>query len=226
MLTLNDGDYSRELQSITKNIFINGYTFLFGEVDSPIHNYVTTLFYKHQIDSYPFRQELFTDIYNENINCIFTGSKVEIGKGIVENSFVITYNNQYLIQDDGEGNLKSGNDIVGHIFYEHGVALLSSSNFSGSATPISIMKTNSNLVEVDFRKYEELVKTEINTTVKEDSFNASTNETFDSSIHKKLYISKLLFYNTRNELILTARLSQPIQLKDTIHFLLEHITVV
>jgi len=229
LLELNEQNYSRKLEDVSKKIAINGYQFLSASVGSSFHSYVNNLFYTSRgfnVEEYTEQQSIFTSPIDENFNLIFTGSSIQIGEGIIPTTYQITYDNTYILTDDGKGNIFHNDKLLGNIFYEHGVAILDDTEtFSGSVVPLSDVYTNNNLVEVNFTKRNSIIKTRINFYYDNGKYNlGSSNTTFDKTVHIP-YITKIVLYNTKNEVVMVAKLSKPISTVNDLYFILEHIIV-
>ena len=139
------------------------------------------------------------------------------GSKILPNSFRIT-SSVGTITDDGYGNLYTGSEHVGNIFYAHGLVVITnqSSSFqnllTGSFLTASISFQNEHIIQ----------ENEIRCIVKESEYNLSYNPTlvtgsytggtlrgFATSASFKPYVTTIGLYNDENELLMVAKLSKP-----------------
>jgi hypothetical protein len=162
-----------------------------------------------------------------------TGSNAEIsvvsipvslfGENIVPTTFKLTYTSSipeyFDITDDGEGNLISGSQIVGQIFYSHGNAVFTSGSLSTLGTDISSTLEN---LKIDFLSSLTIYENQYKCVINENEFLFSQNPTllsgslddqyydFVTSSIFTPYITTVGLYNDSNELLLVGKLSSPI----------------
>jgi hypothetical protein len=97
------------------------------------------------------------------------------GNYIQPNSF-IWKSSSFTITDDGEGNLVSGSNIYGNIFYYHGMAIIT----SGSSNDILNFVTSS-AVTCSFSSSLTIYETQYKCTIRSSEFNVTLNPTAEVS---------------------------------------------
>lgn len=145
------------------------------------------------------------------------------GDYIQPNSFRLRYyetedSTIYTITDDGEGNLKINNSIVGNIFYPQGMAVITSGYYLGiyEATNITCSFSSSYTI------YE----TQYKCTFRENEFNYTLNPTAASDTSGSLYsyttssqwspyVTTVGLYDEMQNLLAVGKLSQPLQTSAT-----------
>jgi hypothetical protein len=142
------------------------------------------------------------------------------GSKILPNSFRITASLGTIV-DDGYGNLYTGSEHIGNIFYAHGLVVVTnqSSSFqnllTGSFATASIFFQNEHII------YEN----EVRCIIKESEYNLSYNPTlvtgsytggvlkgFATSASFNPYVTAIGLYNDNNELLMVAKLGKPIMI--------------
>jgi hypothetical protein len=146
------------------------------------------------------------------------------GDYINPNSFIYKYNinSDITIYDNGEGLIyKSGStDFIGIINYTHGTVIFTSgsliTNFTGS-----------NDVTCSFQSSRTIYETQYKCTIRPDEFNFSQNPSiisgstdgivysFVTSSYFSPYITTIGFYNENQELLMVAKLAQPLPTSTT-----------
>ena len=116
----------------------------------------------------------FPTASNSIIGVISIPSRL-FGNYIQPNSF-LWKSSSFTITDDGEGNLVSGSNIYGNIFYYHGIAIIT----SGSPTNISNFVTSS-AVTCSFSSSITIYEAQYKCTIRENEFNATLNPTAEIS---------------------------------------------
>ena len=123
--------------------------------------------------------------------------------------------------DDGDGNLKSGSNIVGNIFYGHGIVTLTS-----ASNPVINNFVSSSNVICSFTSSFDIYETQYKCTVRANEFNFSQNPSlisgstdgtlygFASSASFNPYVTTVGLYNDFYELIAVAKLATPLPLSD------------
>jgi hypothetical protein len=196
-----------------------------------------------------------------------TGSEISVisipstkyGENIVPGTFELVFNDAYVedyvddyfivpysITDDGEGNILANSDIVGQIFYSHGIIVLTDPNYSNLSqvvnTPFyptygtSSYGTSSygpsydalNNVEIYFDSQFTLYENQYKCTINENEFQYSLNPTLLSGSNQNVYYSYVTgsdftpyittvgLYNDNKELLAVGKLSQPIPISNYI----------
>ena len=138
------------------------------------------------------------------------------------------------VTDDGQGNLFASGQYIGNVIYTHGIIILTNQivagGFYGTTTPVS------------FRSTRTIYETQYKCTIRPDEFNYSLNPTllsgseytnpvnsdglpvntsgdvvdFVTGSSFSPYITSVGLYNTSNELLAVAKLSQPIPTSRTV----------
>jgi len=187
-----------------------------GTIQSPIYfNYPQSFVFD--------TQRFFPTGSNETIGIISIPSKV-YGDSIIPNSFIYNDNgDSFTITDDGNGKLicssSAGNEIIGDIFYGHGLVIVTKQSFAESSDTNNIV---GNLdVSMSFSSSFTLYETQYKCTVKENEFNYSQNPTVLSGSSNSLYdiytgsyfdpyVTTVGLYNDARELVAVGKLAQPL----------------
>lgn len=166
---------------------------------------------------------------NAQVGVISIPSKL-FGDYIVPSTFsyVFTSGSTFNLNDDGEGNILSGSDVVGNIIYQHGIAIITDPLLASG----SISTTD---VTCSFSSSLTIYETQYKCTIRENEFNYSLNPTlvsssnfisgswynfsyptgsvydFVTSSYFNPYITTIGLYNENKELLAVAKLAQPIQ---------------
>jgi hypothetical protein len=121
------------------------------------------------------------------------------------------------IKDDGEGNLLNGEQIIGNIFYSHGICVFTTGSINNWFSNYILDETNISYSS-SFKIYESQYKC----VISENEFNFSLNPSlisgssddkyydFVTSSIFTPYITTIGMYNNDKELMAVAKLSQPI----------------
>jgi hypothetical protein len=214
-----------------------------------------------------FDNYLQSDLTQSRYFPISTGSEISVisipstkyGENIVPGTFELVFNDAYVedyvddyfivpysITDDGEGNILANSDIVGQIFYSHGIIVLTDPNYSNLSqvvnTPFyptygtSSYGTSSygpsydalNNVEIYFDSQFTLYENQYKCTINENEFQYSLNPTLLSVSNQNVYYSYVTgsdftpyittvgLYNDNKELLAVGKLSQPIPISNYI----------
>lgn len=130
-------------------------------------------------------------------------------------------NNKYLISYNIPGN----NNIIGHIFYSHGIATITSGSLTGSAAEIA---SNPNSILLSYSSSITLYENQYKCNVRENEFQYSLNPSllsgskndvyynFATGSDFRPYVTCVGLYNEDNELVAIGKLAQPIPLSKTI----------
>jgi len=137
------------------------------------------------------------------------------GSKILPNSFKITASIG-LITDDGNGNLYTGSEHIGNIFYAHGLAIITNQSASYQ---------NLNSASISFQNEHIIYENEVRCIVKESDYNLSYNpslvtgsyangilRSFVTGSFFQPYVTTIGLYNDNNELLMVAKLGKPIAL--------------
>lgn len=197
-----------------------------GTIESPL--------YENYLQSSTLQQRYWpTASVSSNITTISIPTKL-YGEKIVPYTFEFTYTsslipNGVFLKDDGEGNLVSGSDdeIVGQIFYSHGMAIIT----SGSNLPRIGNELNSNpaLISntgVSFSSSLTIYEQQYKCTILENEFGFSTNPSlltssiegasnqeyypFVSASFFEPYVTCVGLYNEAKQLVAVGKLSFPL----------------
>lgn len=151
------------------------------------------------------------------------------GEKVLPGSFSITLGNSKSY-DDGKGNLivsSSGTgSIVGHMFYDKGIAVFKpTSSLSECLTPNGLYIVSGSTIDLSFSSsvtfYENAFKVKLSPAEFLGTTNPSAKSIITGSTHTGIelmvskslypYVTTLGFYNDKNELLLVAKPSVPIQ---------------
>ena len=134
-------------------------------------------------------------------------------------------NVQSLITDDGEGNIISGSEVVGQIFYPHGIVVLTTQSVTNIAADIGIL-SSFNSQTFNFSSSYTIYENQFKCTILENEFGYSLNPTLlTSSVEGALntsyypyttgsfftpYVTQVGLYNEANQLVAVGKLSFPV----------------
>lgn len=195
-------------------------------VYSRFYNYEsTTLFQTNSLgytSNYSFERYFPTES-NAQIGVISI-SKNLFGDYVNPNSFIYKYNigSDITLYDNGEGLIyKSGStNYCGIINYTHGLIILTSGSLTTNFTA-------SNNVTCSFQSSRTIYETQYKCTIRPDEFNFSLNPSlisgstdgtlydFVTGSYFSPYVSTVGFYNEAQELLMVAKLGQPLPTSQT-----------
>jgi hypothetical protein len=124
----------------------------------------------------------------------------------------------YTVTDNGEGMLISGSQLAGIINYSHGIIIFPS-NF-GPTIDDGFFQSNN--ITCSFQSSRTIYETQYKCTIRPDEFNFSLNPSlisgstdgtvynFVTSSYFSPYVSTVGFYNEAQELLMVAKLGQPL----------------
>ena len=138
----------------------------------------------------------FPTASNSTIGVISIPSRL-FGNYIQPNSF-LWKSSSFTLIDDGEGNLVSGSNIYGNIFYHHGIAIIT----SGSSNDILNFVT-SLAVTCSFKSSITIYETQYKCTIRENEFNTTLNPSAEiggSSILYSNFQSSSFYYPKEGKL--------------------------
>lgn len=165
------------------------------------------------------------------------------GNQIVPNSFKYTINlngTNFTVTDDGEGNLIESSNIIGQIFYPHGIAAITSGSLTGSSdflqfNPPTTSSDNLygvarygvdtygvelNSVSIGFSSSFQIFETQYKAEIEANDFQFSLNPSissgsnyqgFTTASYFNPYITTVGLYNNSQELVAVGKLSTPLQ---------------
>jgi len=173
---------------------------------------------------------------NNTIGVISIPSRL-FGDYIQPNSFIFNSPSASLT-DDGEGNILNNNQIVGNIFYSHGIITLTSDGIPGNDgygagrygealyglgdTQFINDAINSSNVTCSFSSSYDIYETQYKCTIRESEFNFSLNPSliinnttgsalgFVTESYFSPFITTVGLYNEDQELLAVGKLSQPL----------------
>lgn len=181
-----------------------------GSTQNPqYYNYLQTSL------SYP---KYFPTSSNSYLGVISIPTKL-IGDYIKPNSFTYIFDSGS-IQDDGEGNILSGSNIIGNIFYSHGIVTL----LTGSDDVILNFVTSSNST-CSFDSSYTIYESQYKCTIRENEFNFTLNPStisgsnsaslgipygFITESYFSPYITTVGLYDENQNLLAVGKLAQPL----------------
>jgi len=164
------------------------------------------------------------------------------GENIVPTTFELSYTGSggtsYKVKDDGDGNLvlksKTGgdegevNDVIGQVFYSHGIAVFTTSSLTSMGLEMSMSAAQLDDFEVSFSSSITIFEHQYKCMISENEFGYSLNPSIISSsldltgsqndIYRDFatgsyfdpYITTVGLYNNNSDLIAVGKLSYPI----------------
>jgi len=183
--------------------------------------------YDNYLQSSLTQSRYFPSASNSSISLISIPAKL-YGENIVPQTFSFTYTSSTGVKsdviDDGEGNLITGSEVIGQIFYPHGLAIITSGSLNSvceeitTGAPYVSLKSASVSFSSSMRIYENQYKC----VIRENEFQYSQNPSLISSSKGDRYydyvtgsvftpyITTVGLYNNDKELIAVGKLAQPI----------------
>ena len=154
------------------------------------------------------------------------------GEKIMPNTFEYSYTgsqnvNGLFLKDDGEGNIISGSDseVVGQIFYSHGIAVLTSQSAAGVGKDVFDTQSFDSQI-FNFSSSYTIYENQFKCTILENEFGYSLNPTLlTASVEGALntsyypyttgsfftpYLTQVGLYNEANQLVAVGKLSFPV----------------
>ena len=227
-LTSSRGD------NVATSSVVPGATQEFDEFVGPIQSPL----YDNYLQSTLEQQRYFPTSSSSQITTIAIPQKV-FGDKIVPYTFEFTYTasnitgmDSILLTDDGAGNIISGsdNDVVGQIFYSHGIAVLTTHSCEAIGKDIGDDWTgnsnNLNNVIINYSSSLKIYEQQYNCTILENEFGVSTNPTlltssapgesnteyysFATGSFFTPYVTCVGLYNEAKQLVAVGKLSFPL----------------
>ena len=164
---------------------------------------------------------------NSQISVISIPSKL-YGENIVPQTFSFSYTSslgaKYDVSDDGEGNLISSSQVIGQIFYPHGLAVITSGSLNSVSEEIisGSLYPNLDSASVAFSSSITIYENQYKCTIRENEFQYSMNPSLlsgssDNTYHEFVtgsfftpYVTTVGLYNNKKELLVIGKFSQPI----------------
>mgnify|MGYP003630503075 CR=1 FL=1 len=195
--------------------------YYYGPIEAPL--------YENYLQSSLTQQRYWPTGSGDGITTIAIPTKL-YGEKIVPNTFEYsitspTFPNGLFLTDDGEGNIISGSEVVGQLFYPHGIAVLT----THSCNIIGKEVTNPeyfNSQIISFSSSLTIFENQFKCTILENEFGSSLNPSLlTSSIDGGLntayypyvtssfftpYVTQVGLYNESNQLVAVGKLSFPV----------------
>jgi len=225
--TTTNGQYQSLVYDLINHSFYQSYTdfldtgslmFNTTTYESASQQRPTSSYFNYNIN--PLFVYNFPTASNSTINVLNVNQSV-FGSKILPNSFKIT-SSIGLVTDDGYGNLYSGSEHIGNIFYAQGIAVITnqSSSYQNLLTG-SFTSTAS----ISFQNEHIIYENEVRCIVRESDFNLSYNPSlvtgsyangvlrnFATGSFFQPYVTTIGLYNDNNDLLMVAKLGKPIAL--------------
>jgi hypothetical protein len=153
------------------------------------------------------------------------------GEKIIPYTFEFNYTgalfpNGVLLTDDGDGNVLHGSDVVGQIFYSHGIAVFTSRSFETIGRDINTTPSELDTTTINFSSSLTIYEQQYKCTIAENEFGSSTNPTlltqsidgaandsyypFATASYFEPYVTCVGLYNGAKELVAVGKLSFPL----------------
>ena len=185
--------------------------------------------YENYLQSSWEQQRYWPTGSNEDITVLTIPTKL-FGEKIMHNTFEYTDTgssnpNGLFLTDDGEGNIISGSEVVGQIFYPHGIVVLTTQSVTNIAADVGIL-SSFNSQTFNFSSSYTIYENQFKCTILENEFGYSLNPTLlTSSVEGALntsyypyttgsfftpYVTQVGLYNEANQLVAVGKLSFPV----------------
>lgn len=135
------------------------------------------------------------------------------GDSIVPSTIEITTDNFNLI-DDGNGNLFDDFNLtfVGNVFYNTGLFVISNLDYN------ELLNGNSTIF---YKRFANFIENKYIVDIEEKKYTFSINPTFKDSDAQNPFLTKILLYNSLNEVIAVGTLNRPVELDTNITIILD-----
>lgn len=195
--------------------------YYYGPIEAPL--------YENYLQSSLTQQRYWPTGSGDSITTIAIPTKL-YGEKIVPNTFEYSitssnFPNGLFLTDDGEGNIISGSEVVGQLFYSHGIAVLTKSRCATIGNEVTDVR-NFNSQIISFSSSLTIFENQFKCTILENEFGSSLNPSLlTSSIDGGLntayypyvtssfftpYVTQVGLYNESNQLVAVGKLSFPV----------------
>jgi hypothetical protein len=216
-LSSSAGDYVAT-QSLVPGSDPSGNVYV-GAVHSPL--------YDNYMYSTISQSRYFPTASGANISVISVPTKL-YGEYIMPDTFKVTYTSstypysKFNITDDGEGNLIANNEVVGQVFYSHGMAIITSSSLATISNDVNTISGALSKVAISYSSSFEILETQYRCTIRENEYGYSLNPSllsgstlntyydFATGSNFTPYMTTVGLYNDNQDLIAIGKFAQPI----------------
>ena len=196
--------------------------YYYGPIEAPL--------YENYLQSSLTQQRYWPTGSGDSITTIAIPTKL-YGEKIVPNTFEYSitstdFPNGLFLTDDGEGNIISGSEVVGQLFYSHGIAVLTTHSCNMIGRDVDDDKYIFNSQIISFSSSLTIFENQFKCTILENEFGSSLNPSLlTSSIDGGLntayypyvtssfftpYVTQVGLYNESNQLVAVGKLSFPV----------------
>ena len=196
--------------------------YYYGPIEAPL--------YENYLQSSLEQQRYWPTASGESIT-VFTIPTQLYGEKIVPTTFEYSYTgssfpNGLFLTDDGDGNIISGSEVVGQIFYSHGISVLTTHSCELISNDIEATPAQFDTQKFQFSSSLTIFENQFKCTILENEFGSSLNPTLlTQSISGGLntsyypyttgsfftpYVTQVGLYNEANQLVAVGKLSFPL----------------
>jgi hypothetical protein len=196
--------------------------YYYGPIEAPL--------YENYLQSSLEQQRYWPTASGESIT-VFTIPTQLYGEKIVPTTFEYSYTgssfpNGLFLTDDGDGNIISGSEVVGQIFYSHGISVLTTHSCELISNDIETTPAQFDTQKFQFSSSLTIFENQFKCTILENEFGSSLNPTLlTQSISGGLntayypyttgsfftpYVTQVGLYNEQTQLIAVGKLSFPV----------------
>ena len=193
-----------------------------GNIQAPL--------YDNYLQSTLLQQRYWPTASQSFISTISIPAKL-YGEKIIPNTFELIYTgssyfpNGVLLTDDGDGNIISGSDVVGQIFYSHGITVLTTHSCELIAEEINTTPSLLDNTDISFSSSLTIYEQQYKCTILENEFGLSMNPTlltasdsvdntqyydFATASFFEPYVTSVGLYNQAKQLLAVGKLSFPL----------------
>jgi hypothetical protein len=194
----------------------------YGPIEAPL--------YENYLQS-SLTQQRYWPTASESIITVFTIPTKLYGEKIIPTTFEYSYTGStfpdgLFLTDDGDGNIISGSEVVGQIFYSHGISVLTTHSCQFIAKDIEVNPPQFDTQKFQFSSSLTIFENQFKCTILENEFGYSLNPTLlTSSIAGGLntayypyttgsfftpYVTQVGLYNEASQLVAVGKLSFPV----------------